>query len=95
MISILVRRDLFASRTFQHLVHLGKSRPKMILAVTKGNAVNGNVKFKAKPFILQPLDFYLVFPDIHLWSTVFALLMMNYVFQDGVSDYFQGEELHI
>ncbi|XP_064608043.1 uncharacterized protein LOC135472456 [Liolophura sinensis] len=40
--------------------------------------------------LIYPFDFYLVFNDIHLWAVIFSVIVMNYTFQDGKSDYFQG-----
>ncbi|KAI0221998.1 Low affinity vacuolar monovalent cation/H(+) antiporter [Lamellibrachia satsuma] len=43
--------------------------------------------------LIYPVGFYLLFSDIHLFSIIIGVLMMNYVFQDGKSDYFQGSAL--
>ncbi|KAK2190955.1 hypothetical protein NP493_64g05037 [Ridgeia piscesae] len=43
--------------------------------------------------LVYPVGFYLLFSDIHLFSVIIGVLMMNYVFQDGKSDYFQGSAL--
>ncbi|CAH1777879.1 unnamed protein product, partial [Owenia fusiformis] len=43
--------------------------------------------------VIKDLGLILVFTDIHLWSVIFAVIMMNYVFQDGKSNYFQGTAL--
>ncbi|CAD5120369.1 DgyrCDS8942 [Dimorphilus gyrociliatus] len=43
--------------------------------------------------VIYDVGFYMIFPDVHLWTVIFALLMMNYVFQDGKSDYFQGSAM--
>ncbi|GFR88161.1 low affinity vacuolar monovalent cation/H(+) antiporter [Elysia marginata] len=40
--------------------------------------------------LIYPLGFGAVFNDIHLWAVVFAVIIINYIFQDGKSDYFQG-----
>ncbi|GFN79383.1 cation/h+ exchanger protein 1 [Plakobranchus ocellatus] len=40
--------------------------------------------------LIYPLGFYMVFNDVHLWTVVFAVIIINYIFQDGKSDYFQG-----
>ncbi|RUS84219.1 hypothetical protein EGW08_008023 [Elysia chlorotica] len=40
--------------------------------------------------LIYPLGFSAVFNDIHLWAVIFAVIIINYVFQDGKSDYFQG-----
>ena len=41
-------------------------------------------------FLFQPFDLYMVFNSIHLWAALFAVIIINYTFQDGKSDYFQG-----
>lgn len=40
--------------------------------------------------LIYPLGFGATFNDIHLWAVVFAVIIINYIFQDGKSDYFQG-----
>uniref|UniRef100_A0A0B7BH11 Sodium/calcium exchanger membrane region domain-containing protein n=2 Tax=Arion vulgaris TaxID=1028688 RepID=A0A0B7BH11_9EUPU len=40
--------------------------------------------------IIYPMGFYMVFNDIHLWAVIFSVVIINYIFQDGKSDYFQG-----
>lgn len=37
------------------------------------------------------MGFYVVFNDIHLWAVIFSVVIINYIFQDGKSDYFQGQ----
>ncbi|XP_047431030.1 cation/H+ exchanger protein 1 [Mugil cephalus] len=39
------------------------------------------------------VGFVLVFSDIHLWSSIFAVILVNYIFMDGKCDYFQGTAL--
>lgn len=39
----------------------------------------------------QDVGFMLVFSDIHLWSSIFSVILVNYIFMDGKCDYFQGE----
>ncbi|WAQ98183.1 VNX1-like protein [Mya arenaria] len=43
-------------------------------------------------FALQnnPFNFVLVFNDVHLWAVIFSVIVINYIFQDGKTDYFQG-----
>ncbi|XP_013395905.1 putative cation exchanger C521.04c [Lingula anatina] len=43
--------------------------------------------------LIYPVDFYLIFSDLHLWAVIFSVIVMNYVFQDGKSNYFQGSAL--
>lgn len=33
----------------------------------------------------------LVFSDIHLWASIFSVILVNYIFMDGKCDYFQGK----
>lgn len=33
----------------------------------------------------------LLFSDLHLWASIFSVVLVNYIFMDGKSDYFQGE----
>ncbi|XP_033744233.1 putative cation exchanger C521.04c [Pecten maximus] len=40
--------------------------------------------------LIHPFGFLILFNDIHLWSVVFSVIVINYTFQDGKSDYFQG-----
>ncbi|XP_040886289.1 cation/H+ exchanger protein 1 [Toxotes jaculatrix] len=39
------------------------------------------------------VGFVLVFSDIHLWASIFAVILANYIFMDGKCDYFQGTAL--
>lgn len=32
-----------------------------------------------------------MFSDIHLWASIFSVILVNYIFMDGKCDYFQGE----
>ncbi|XP_033118382.1 putative cation exchanger C521.04c [Anneissia japonica] len=45
--------------------------------------------------IFDNMHFLLVFNDIHLWSVILSVVIMNYIFIDGKSDYFQGSVLVI
>lgn len=40
--------------------------------------------------LIHPFGFLILFNDLHLWSVVFSVIVINYTFQDGKSDYFQG-----
>lgn len=40
--------------------------------------------------IYPDFNFLLVFNDVHLFAVIFSVIVINYVFQDGKSDYFQG-----
>nr|XP_046234921.1 cation/H+ exchanger protein 1 isoform X3 [Scatophagus argus] len=39
------------------------------------------------------VGFLLVFSDIHLWASIFSVILVNYIFMDGKCDYFQGTAL--
>uniref|UniRef100_A0A8C9WQW3 Cation/H+ exchanger protein 1 n=1 Tax=Scleropages formosus TaxID=113540 RepID=A0A8C9WQW3_SCLFO len=38
------------------------------------------------------VGFVLIFSDLHLWSSIFSVILVNYIFMDGKSDYFQGKQ---
>lgn len=40
---------------------------------------------------MQPTNFTLVFSDLHVYASMFSVVLMNYIFMDGKCDYFQGE----
>uniref|UniRef100_A0A8D3BV67 Cation exchanger C521.04c n=1 Tax=Scophthalmus maximus TaxID=52904 RepID=A0A8D3BV67_SCOMX len=39
------------------------------------------------------VGFVLLFSDLHLWASMFSVIVVNYIFMDGKSDYFQGTAL--
>ncbi|XP_037538736.1 low affinity vacuolar monovalent cation/H(+) antiporter [Nematolebias whitei] len=39
------------------------------------------------------VGFVLVFSDQHTWASIFSVILVNYIFMDGKSDYFQGTAL--
>lgn len=39
----------------------------------------------------QDVGFVLIFSDLHLWASIFSVILVNYIFMDGKSDYFQGK----
>ncbi|KAK2842121.1 hypothetical protein Q5P01_012321 [Channa striata] len=39
------------------------------------------------------VGFVLLFSDMHLWASIFSVVLVNYIFMDGKSDYFQGTAL--
>uniref|UniRef100_A0A3Q0SQQ4 Cation/H+ exchanger protein 1 n=1 Tax=Amphilophus citrinellus TaxID=61819 RepID=A0A3Q0SQQ4_AMPCI len=39
------------------------------------------------------VGFMLVFSDVHLWASIFGVIVVNYIFMDGKCDYFQGTAL--
>ncbi|XP_078275671.1 cation/H+ exchanger protein 1 isoform X1 [Rhinoraja longicauda] len=42
---------------------------------------------------IYPVGFNLLFSDLHLWASIFSVILMNYIFMDGKCDYFQGTAL--
>lgn len=44
------------------------------------------------PLSSQDVGFMLVFSDIHLWASIFSVIVVNYIFMDGKCDYFQGKQ---
>ncbi|XP_072003605.1 uncharacterized protein [Engystomops pustulosus] len=43
--------------------------------------------------VFYPTGFTLIFCDLHLWASIFSVILMNYIFMDGKCDYFQGTAL--
>uniref|UniRef100_UPI00398F8D2C cation/H+ exchanger protein 1 isoform X2 n=1 Tax=Pristiophorus japonicus TaxID=55135 RepID=UPI00398F8D2C len=43
--------------------------------------------------VIYPVGFNLLFSDLHLWASIFSVILMNYIFMDGKCDYFQGTAL--
>ncbi|KAA0724435.1 hypothetical protein E1301_Tti003703 [Triplophysa tibetana] len=43
--------------------------------------------------VFYDVGFVLLFSDLHLWASIFSVLLVNYIFMDGKSDYFQGTAL--
>ncbi|KAF7661057.1 hypothetical protein LDENG_00269100 [Lucifuga dentata] len=43
--------------------------------------------------VFYDVGFVLVFSDLHLWASIFSVILVNYIFMDGKSDYFQGTAL--
>ncbi|XP_011474575.1 putative cation exchanger C521.04c [Oryzias latipes] len=41
------------------------------------------------------VGFELLFSDLHLWASICSVILVNYIFMDGKSDYFQGTALVI
>ncbi|KAG7248427.1 hypothetical protein CRUP_000046, partial [Coryphaenoides rupestris] len=35
------------------------------------------------------VGFVLIFSDLHLWASIFSVIVVNYILMDGKSDYFQ------
>lgn len=45
--------------------------------------------------LIYPFNLVMVFNDVHLYAVIFSVVVINYTFQDGKSDYFQGSALFI
>nr|XP_022321441.1 low affinity vacuolar monovalent cation/H(+) antiporter-like isoform X1 [Crassostrea virginica] len=45
--------------------------------------------------LIYPFNLVMVFNDVHLYAVIFSVVVINYTFQDGKSDYFQGAALFI
>ncbi|XP_031794912.1 putative cation exchanger C521.04c isoform X2 [Sarcophilus harrisii] len=43
--------------------------------------------------IFYPTGFMLFFSDIHVYASMFSVILMNYIFMDGKCDYFRGTVL--
>ncbi|KAJ8382876.1 hypothetical protein SKAU_G00036540 [Synaphobranchus kaupii] len=43
--------------------------------------------------VFYDVGFVLIFSDLHLWASIFSVILVNYIFMDGKSDYFQGTVL--
>ncbi|XP_039566008.1 low affinity vacuolar monovalent cation/H(+) antiporter-like isoform X3 [Passer montanus] len=43
--------------------------------------------------IFYPTNFTLIFSDLHVYASMFSVVLMNYIFMDGKCDYFQGDRL--
>ncbi|NXO03669.1 VNX1 protein, partial [Rhinopomastus cyanomelas] len=43
--------------------------------------------------IFYPTNFTLVFSDLHVYASMFSVVLINYIFMDGKCDYFQGTVL--
>ncbi|XP_078009857.1 LOW QUALITY PROTEIN: uncharacterized protein LOC110219212 [Phascolarctos cinereus] len=43
--------------------------------------------------IFYPTGFMLFFSDLHVYASMFSVILMNYIFMDGKCDYFQGTVL--
>ncbi len=43
------------------------------------------------PVSPKDVGFVLIFSDLHLWASIFSVILVNYIFMDGKSDYLQGK----
>ncbi|KAJ6656398.1 hypothetical protein lerEdw1_003901 [Lerista edwardsae] len=68
------------------------------LSIEIGNCIAVQVCMLQIPILVlftvfYPTDFILVFSDLHVYASMFSVVLMNYIFMDGKCDYFQAEEL--
>ncbi|NXA13838.1 VNX1 protein, partial [Sapayoa aenigma] len=68
------------------------------LSIEIGNCVAVQVCMLQIPIlvlftIFYPTNFTLVFSDLHVYASMFSVVLMNYIFMDGKCDYFQGTVL--
>ncbi|XP_033644013.1 putative cation exchanger C521.04c [Asterias rubens] len=70
------------------------------LSIEIGSSVAVQVTLLQVPILIladaiYPLHFYMIFSDVHIWSVIISAIIMNYIFIDGKSNYFQGAMLCI
>ncbi|XP_022088344.1 low affinity vacuolar monovalent cation/H(+) antiporter-like isoform X2 [Acanthaster planci] len=70
------------------------------LSIDIGSSVAVQVTLLQVPILIladaiYPLHFYMIFSDVHMWSVIISAIIMNYIFIDGKSNYFQGAMLCI
>ncbi|XP_038047645.1 putative cation exchanger C521.04c isoform X2 [Patiria miniata] len=70
------------------------------LSIEIGSSVAVQVTLLQVPILIladaiYPLHFYMIFSDVHMWSVIISAIIMNYIFIDGKSNYFQGSMLCI
>uniref|UniRef100_A0A8K9WNM1 Cation/H+ exchanger protein 1 n=1 Tax=Oncorhynchus mykiss TaxID=8022 RepID=A0A8K9WNM1_ONCMY len=68
------------------------------LSLEAGNCIAVQVCMIQIPLLILFNTFYdvgfvLLFSDLHLWASIFSVIVVNYIFMDGKSDYFQGTAL--
>ncbi|XP_062839417.1 uncharacterized protein LOC100559220 isoform X1 [Anolis carolinensis] len=68
------------------------------LSIEIGNSIAVQVCMLQIPIVVlftvfYPTDFILVFSDLHVYASIFSVVLMNYIFMDGKCDYFQGTVL--
>uniref|UniRef100_A0A670JD57 Cation/H+ exchanger protein 1 n=1 Tax=Podarcis muralis TaxID=64176 RepID=A0A670JD57_PODMU len=68
------------------------------LSIEIGNCIAVQVCMLQIPILVlftvfYPTDFILVFSDLHVYASMFSVVLMNYIFMDGKCDYFQGTVL--
>uniref|UniRef100_A0A8C7JK27 Cation/H+ exchanger protein 1 n=1 Tax=Oncorhynchus kisutch TaxID=8019 RepID=A0A8C7JK27_ONCKI len=68
------------------------------LSLEVGNCIAVQVCMIQIPLLILFNTFYdvgfvLLFSDLHLWASIFSVIVVNYIFMDGKSDYFQGTAL--
>ncbi|CAH1246765.1 Hypp7776 [Branchiostoma lanceolatum] len=70
------------------------------LSIEVGSSIAVQVCLLQMPILvlvnaIHEIGFQLLFIDLHLWSVLFSVLVMNYIFMDGKCDYFQGSAMCI
>uniref|UniRef100_A0AAY4CVG4 Uncharacterized protein n=1 Tax=Denticeps clupeoides TaxID=299321 RepID=A0AAY4CVG4_9TELE len=70
----------------------------MSLSLEVGSCIAVQVCMLQIPLLILFNAFYdvgfaLIFSDLHLWASLFSVVLVNYIFMDGKSDYFQGTAL--
>ncbi|KAJ7329323.1 hypothetical protein JRQ81_015497 [Phrynocephalus forsythii] len=68
------------------------------LSIEIGNSIAVQVCMLQIPIVVlftvfYPTGFILVFSDLHVYASIFSVVLMNYIFMDGKCDYFQGTVL--
>ncbi|KAG9280193.1 putative cation exchanger [Astyanax mexicanus] len=68
------------------------------LSLEVGNCIAVQVCMLQIPLLtlfnaVYDVGFVLIFSDLHLWASIFSVILANYIFMDGKSDYFQGTAL--
>uniref|UniRef100_A0AAR2JEQ1 Cation/H+ exchanger protein 1 n=1 Tax=Pygocentrus nattereri TaxID=42514 RepID=A0AAR2JEQ1_PYGNA len=70
------------------------------LSLEVGNCIAVQVCMLQIPLLIlfnavYDVGFVLIFSDLHLWASIFSVILANYIFMDGKSDYFQGTALTV
>ncbi|XP_017349763.1 cation/H+ exchanger protein 1 isoform X2 [Ictalurus punctatus] len=68
------------------------------LSLEVGNCIAVQVCMLQIPLLIffnavYDVGFVLIFSDLHLWASIFSVILVNYIFMDGKCDYFQGTAL--
>lgn len=86
----LVAALLFRSAWFRSLCSSSSMRFMWVYFQFQHICLNNSWLKMFSPFF-QDVGFVLVFSDIHLWASIFSVILVNYIFMDGKCDYFQGK----